>query len=96
MIAADEVAEMLGISRGAVYDLAAPKGPIPCVRLGRRCIRFNLDDVQAHIEACRHTQVQMPSIRGAAFGRPMVKLEISDPEKFIQQYRMKTKAKAKR
>ncbi|WP_332848737.1 helix-turn-helix domain-containing protein [Massilia sp. S19_KUP03_FR1] len=95
MIAADEVAEMLGISRGAVYDLAAPKGPIPCVRFGRRCIRFNRQDIQAHIEACRQTQVQMPSMRGAAFGRPTVKLKVSDPEKFIQEYRMKTKTKTK-
>lgn len=45
MIAAEEVAEMLGISRGAVYDLAAPKGPIPCVRFGRLCIRFKREDV---------------------------------------------------
>ena len=47
MITAEEVAEMLGISRGAVYDLAAPKGPIPCVRFGRRCIRFKREDIQA-------------------------------------------------
>jgi len=34
MITADEVAEMLGIIRCAVYDLAAREGPIPYVRLG--------------------------------------------------------------
>ena len=84
MITAEEVADMLGINRGAVYDLAAPKGPLPCVRLGRRCIRFNREDVQAHIEACRHTQVPMPSIRSAAFGRPTVKLEVIAPAELLR------------
>jgi hypothetical protein len=36
MNTAEDVAEMLGISCGAVYDLVAPKGSIPCVRFGRR------------------------------------------------------------
>jgi excisionase family DNA binding protein len=95
MITADDVAEMLGISRGAVYDLAAPKGPIPCVRLGRRCIRFNPEDVQAHIEACRHTQVQMPSIRDPAFGRTPVKLRVSDPLNYFERLGIKTRPKLK-
>lgn len=38
IITAEEVAKMLDIGRGAEYDLAAPKGSIPCVRLGHRCI----------------------------------------------------------
>jgi hypothetical protein len=29
VITADEVAKILGIRRGAVYDLAAPRGPSP-------------------------------------------------------------------
>lgn len=56
MITAEGVAEMLGISGGAVYDLAAPKGPIPCVRLGRRLIRLHRVDVEAHIVACTDSQ----------------------------------------
>ena len=54
MIDADEVAKMLGISRSAVYDLAAPKGPIPCARFGRRMIRFNVEDIEAFKQ--RHMQ----------------------------------------
>ena len=96
MITADEVAKLLGISRGAVYDLAAPKGPIPCERFGRRCIRFNLEDVQAHIDACRHTQVQMPSIRSVAFGRPKVKIQVSEPLSYFERQRIKAKPKPKR
>lgn len=56
MIDADEVAKMLGISRSAVYDLAAPKGPIPCARFGRRMIRFNVEDIEAFKQ--RHMQSQ--------------------------------------
>jgi excisionase family DNA binding protein len=95
MITAEEVAEMMGISRGAVYDLAAPKGPIPCVRYGRRCIRFKREDVQAHIEACRHTQVQMPSIRDPAFGRPLVKLQVSEPLNCFERLGLKVTPKLK-
>lgn len=86
---------MLGISRGALYDLAAPKGPIPCVRFGRRCIRFNPEDIQAHIEACRHTQVQMPSIRDAAVRRPAVKLRVSEPLNCFERLGLKVKPKLK-
>lgn len=56
MITAEAVAKMPGVSRGTVYDLAAPKGPIPCVRLGRRCLRFHLADVETHIQKCTHTK----------------------------------------
>lgn len=57
MITAEEVALLLGVSRGTVYDLAAPKGPIPCVRLGRRCLRFDIVDVEAYVQKCRHVEV---------------------------------------
>lgn len=54
MITAEEVAKMLGISRSAVYDLAAPRGPIPCVRIGRLCVRFSPADVEAFVQNCTH------------------------------------------
>lgn len=59
LITAEAAAKILGVSRGAVYDLAAPKGPIPCVRLGRRCIRFNQEDVEAHVRKCLHTLIKI-------------------------------------
>jgi excisionase family DNA binding protein len=91
IITADEVASMLGVSRGAVYDLAAPKGPIRCVRLGRRCIRFNREDVQAHIEKCRHTQAVSPVI-GKLSMRTM-RLTVSEPLNCFERLGIKTKAK---
>ena len=35
---ADQVAATLGISARKVYDLAAPAGPLPCTRIGRRVV----------------------------------------------------------
>ena len=77
MITAEEVAKMLGISRGAVYDLAAPKGPIPCVRLSRRCIRFSLADVEAYVQSCTHTQIAQPQVSPRYM--PPIKIKISEP-----------------
>ena len=45
-----EAAQFLGISQSAVYALAAPRGPIPCVRpslKGKRII-FDPADVQEY------------------------------------------------
>jgi excisionase family DNA binding protein len=36
-LTADEVADMLGVSRNTVYD-AAGRGELPCRRIGRRII----------------------------------------------------------
>lgn len=91
MITADEVAKLLGISRGAVYDLAAPKGPIPCVRFGRRCVRFNRVDMLTHIEACRHIQAVMPTIEKAKMRR--VVLRVSEPLNCFDRLGVKTKPK---
>lgn len=80
MIDADEVARMLGISRGAVYDLAAPKGPIPCARFGRRCVRFNVEDV----EAFKQQHMVTPAIPHPTTKPPKMttrRLEVSDPLK---------------
>jgi excisionase family DNA binding protein len=79
VIDADEVAKMLGISRSAVYDLAAPKGPIRCSRFGRRMIRFNVEDV----EAFKQQHMVNPAIPHATTKPPMSTspLEVSDPLK---------------
>lgn len=77
MIDADEVAKILGISRGAVYDLAAPRGPLPCARFGRRCIRFNAEDVEAFKNQCMVDQAR-PKL-DLKLPRPTVRLEIEVP-----------------
>lgn len=59
LITAEAAAKILGVSRGTLYDLAAPKGPIPCVRFGRRCIRFNQEDVEAHVRKSLHILIKV-------------------------------------
>ena len=47
-----EVATELGVSSGMVYSLAAPAGPIPCYRVGRR-VTFDETDIQEYKQSCR-------------------------------------------
>lgn len=47
-----EAAEVLGISARHMYSLAAPGGPIPCTRIGRRII-FDLPDLLEFKASCR-------------------------------------------
>lgn len=55
-ITAAEAASILGVSQRAIYDLAAPRGPIPCYRMGRKCIRFDSSDINAYADACKIVQ----------------------------------------
>ncbi|WP_426195107.1 helix-turn-helix domain-containing protein [Massilia sp. DWR3-1-1] len=93
MITAEDVATMLGISRGAVYDLAAPKGPLPCVGLGRRLVRFKVADVEALILACTHSQ--MAPKFNMKISRTPVKLTVSEPLNCFERRGMKPKPKLK-
>ena len=43
---------MLGVSPQTIYDLAAPRGPIPCYRFGKKCIRFDPDDIRKYAAKC--------------------------------------------
>ena len=61
MLTAAEVAEILAIDRRTVYDLAAPLGPIPCYRMGRRCIRFERTDIDVYIEHTRAIPLSRPA-----------------------------------
>ena len=51
---ASQAAAILGVSSRAVYDLAAPAGPIPCTRIGRRVV-FDEADILEFKHACRST-----------------------------------------
>ncbi len=73
---AKQVAVILGMSSRAVYALAAPYGPIPCYRIGRRIV-FNEADVVAFKESHRVTQVKVETrIPGPM---PTIRLKASDP-----------------
>lgn len=57
MIKVKEAAKQLNISPRAMYDLAAPEGPIPCHRVGRtgRTVRFEQSDIDSYKQSCRYT-----------------------------------------
>ena len=49
---AREAALRLGVSARQVYDLAAPNGPIACMRIGRRVV-FEEPDIEEYKKQCR-------------------------------------------
>jgi excisionase family DNA binding protein len=51
-LTAREAAALLGISVRAVYDLAAPAGPVPCLRFGR-AVRFEHKDIKSYRDGLR-------------------------------------------
>lgn len=74
---AKQAAAILGISSRGLYALAAPYGPIPCYRIGRRIV-FNEADVVAFKESQRVTQVKLETrIPGPM---PTIRLKVSDPD----------------
>jgi hypothetical protein len=48
---------ILGVSKRQIYDLAAPGGPIPCFRIGKRIV-FDAKDLQEYKESCRFTKTR--------------------------------------
>lgn len=58
MLTAEQAALQLGISKNALYGLAAPRGPIPCYRLSPRSIRFKEEDIQEYEQSCRCTSIK--------------------------------------
>ncbi|MCG6158313.1 helix-turn-helix domain-containing protein [Rubinisphaera margarita] len=47
-----ETAKVLGISERKLWSLTSPRGPIPCVRMGRN-VRYDLADVRAYVNAAK-------------------------------------------
>src|SRR3546814_4688023 len=57
MLSVEQAAQRMGVSRRTVYDLAAPAGPIPATRIGRRVL-FSEVDIQEYLASCRHTEIK--------------------------------------
>ena len=49
LLMSDTAATMLGISGRMLWNLSAPRGPIPCVRLGR-AVRYDPEDLNAFVK----------------------------------------------
>lgn len=54
---AQQAAEFLQVSKRYVYTLAAPDGPIPCLRIGRKVI-FDETDLMEFKLSCRSTETK--------------------------------------
>jgi hypothetical protein len=44
-----EAAEMLSVSERTLWGATSPRGPIPCVRIGRRCIRYPVKGLKDYL-----------------------------------------------
>jgi excisionase family DNA binding protein len=55
-----EAARLLSCSDRTLWSLTAPRGPIPCLRLGR-AVRYAIADLEAFIRDSRESQTQPPS-----------------------------------
>lgn len=65
LLTASEVAELLRMTRGAVYT-AAQRGELPVVRLGRR-LRFKQEDIERLLEVQSGT---LAVGKGSSFAKP--------------------------
>lgn len=62
-----QAAQLLGVSERTVYSLAAPAGPIPCIRLpGVRRIIFDEADIRAYREASKCRSAGTPATNAGA------------------------------
>ncbi|HIQ20249.1 MAG TPA: DNA-binding protein [Planctomycetes bacterium] len=52
MISITEAAQMLGISPRHLWSLTSPRGPIPCVRLGRRVL-YSVHDLRNFLRSAK-------------------------------------------
>ena len=73
---ADEAAAFLQVSKRHVYTLAAPHGPIPCIRIGKRVI-FDEPDLMEYKLSCRSTKTKSA---GATFSSSRAVLMASESD----------------
>lgn len=50
LLSVREAAKMLAISERTLWSITAPRGPLPCVRIGRS-VRYDLRDLRAFINS---------------------------------------------
>jgi predicted DNA-binding transcriptional regulator AlpA len=87
LITAEVAAGMLGISKRMLYDLAAPNGPIPCIRYSVKCVRFDLVDVRAYADSCKCEPRDLVKEAGRAYvGSVALKASSPDSE-LLKLYR---------
>ncbi|HEY4311749.1 MAG TPA: helix-turn-helix domain-containing protein [Pirellulales bacterium] len=48
LLTADEAAESLSVCRKTLYSMTVPRGPLPCVKVGR-AVRYSVASIEAWI-----------------------------------------------
>ena len=64
LVAVDTIAELLSLPIATVYDLAR-RGDLPSVRLARKILRFDLDEIEAVIDSRRNRPAPVSRARKA-------------------------------
>ncbi len=82
-------AAILGVSKGMVYLLAAPNGPIPCSRIGRRIV-FNKQDLMEYLAACRFTEIKREVV-SSLNSTALLKVSVSGLESSFRKLGIKPK-----
>ncbi len=52
-VPARKAAELLSISERSLWSITAPRGDLPCLRIGRRCL-YLVDSLRVYVEAREH------------------------------------------
>lgn len=83
MLTTKEAAALLGVPPSTMYSLAAPRGPVPCYRIGT-AIRFKQADLDAYLESRRCEPVDLFK-NASPTGKVVVRLKTSDPLDFSRE-----------
>jgi hypothetical protein len=76
-----------------MYDLTAPKGPLPCYRYGRKCIRFLEADLLTYQNAHRREQEIVQLHLKDPQPIPKLKVRDTEPLNCFEQLGIKIKPK---
>ena len=56
LLTTPEAADLLSISDRTLWTLTSPRGPIPCVKVGARSIRYRVCDLERYAASCVQTE----------------------------------------
>lgn len=59
IVDAREAARLLSMSERSLWSLTVPRGPLPCIRFGKRAIRYARKDLELWIEQAKQNEPQV-------------------------------------
>lgn len=90
-LSAEETSGMLGVSVRTVYTMAAPNGPLPCYRVGRRVV-FDVSDIQEHMRKYQCTEIRR-AVASSISSTTRSRAGESELESFFRQHGVKPRLK---